>query len=130
MAKRVVFLTEVLEWDEAPQKLTPLVGRAEDLARENDLAETFDLVVARSFGPPAVLAECAARFLTVGGYLIVSEPPEPVEGRWNSSGLGQLGLELLESVRSGSHFQVLRKKRNTPEQYPRPVGVPGKKPLF
>ena len=36
---------------------------------------TFDMVVARSFGPPPVLAECAAPLLKVGGWLLVSEPP-------------------------------------------------------
>ncbi|HET9772856.1 MAG TPA: RsmG family class I SAM-dependent methyltransferase, partial [Acidimicrobiia bacterium] len=34
-------------------------SRAEEAARRPGLRETFDAVVARSFGPPAVTAECA-----------------------------------------------------------------------
>jgi 16S rRNA (guanine527-N7)-methyltransferase len=53
-------------------------GRAEDLARVPALSGSFDAVVARSFGPPAVTAECASGFLSVGGLLVVSDPPAPV----------------------------------------------------
>lgn len=49
--------------------------RAELYGREGSHRATFDGVVARSFGPPAVVAECAAPLLRVGGWLIVSEPP-------------------------------------------------------
>jgi 16S rRNA (guanine527-N7)-methyltransferase len=52
-------------------------GRAEDLARVPDLRGSFDAVVARSFGPPAVTAECGSGFLSVGGLLVVSDPPTP-----------------------------------------------------
>jgi hypothetical protein len=45
-----------------------------------------ELVVARSFGPPAATAECAVRFLQVGGYLVVSEPRRtPIVGRMKVS---------------------------------------------
>lgn len=49
--------------------------RAEEAGRSPTWRGGFDLVVARSFGPPAVTAECAAPFLRVGGRLVVSEPP-------------------------------------------------------
>ena len=66
-------------------------GRAEDLGRDPTLRATFDLVTARSFGPPAVTAECASPLLVAGGTLLVSEPPEDAD-RWDESGLSQLGL--------------------------------------
>ena len=49
--------------------------RAEVGGRDPLLRGAFDGVVVRSFGPPAVVAECAAPFLRQGGWLIVSEPP-------------------------------------------------------
>ena len=52
-------------------------GRAEELARDPELRGGFDLVTARSFGPPATTAECAVGFLNAGGYLVVTEPPAP-----------------------------------------------------
>ena len=58
-------------------------GRAEEAARLPRLRQQFDLVSSRSFGPPAVAAECGAPFLTVGGLMVVSEPPgRSGEERW------------------------------------------------
>lgn len=130
MEKRTAFLREVLEWEDAPAGAEVVTGRAEALARQSELDGTFDLVVARSFGPPSVLAECASRFLTVGGLLIVSEPPEPTPDRWLPAGLGQLGLRDDGAIRTTANFRLLRQVRRTPATFPRPIGTPGKKPLF
>jgi 16S rRNA (guanine527-N7)-methyltransferase len=108
-------------------------GRAEEFGRIPEMRQQFDLVTARSFGPPAVTAECGAPLLISGGLLIVSEPPEPTEGvRWPSDGLDLLGLEAAARVRVDGRFgyQVLRKVQSTPERYPRRVGIPAKRPLF
>lgn len=131
MEKRMNFLREVLEWPDAPTDAEVITGRAEDLARDPNLESSFDLVTARSFGPPAVVAECAVRFLRIGGVLIVSEPPDDSDrSRWNHKALTKLGLHDNGRVRHGAAFRVLVKIRPTPEEYPRAVGVPGKKPLF
>jgi len=131
MEKRMVFLREVLEWPGAPSGAEVITARAEDLARESDLEESFDLVTARSFGPPAVAAECAVRFLKVGGLLIVSEPPDDdLPDRWPPSGLGKLGMTSRGRVRFGAAYQILEKTKPTPPQYPRPSGTPKKNPLF
>ena len=96
MEKRTAFLREVLTWEGAPQGGRVETGRAEALARTPRLNESFDLVTARSFGPPAVAAECATRFLKVGGYLIVSEPPnDDSPSRWKPDAIGQLGLHAV-----------------------------------
>jgi 16S rRNA (guanine527-N7)-methyltransferase len=131
MEKRTAFLREVLGWENAPGNSAVWTGRAEALSREVTLADEFDLVTARSFGPPAVTAECAVRFLKVGGILIVSEPPDDdAESRWKPDALGQLGLHVVERVRHGAAYQILRKVRPTPDRFPRPIGTPGKSPLF
>jgi 16S rRNA (guanine527-N7)-methyltransferase len=131
MEKRTRFLKEVLAQPEAPLEGEVFNGRAEELAREAVLSGKFDLVTARSFGPPAVTAECAARFLKVGGNLVVSEPPDDSEvGRWNVEILAKLGLKPLGRVRHGAAFQVLTKTMPTPKEYPRGVGIPNKLPLF
>jgi 16S rRNA (guanine527-N7)-methyltransferase len=131
MIKRMRFLTEVLEEADAPTNAEVITGRAEQVARNPLLSGSFDLVTARSFGPPAVTAECAVRFLKVGGVLIVSEPPDDSEtGRWNREVLSELGLEAKGRVRHGAAFQILLKTSPTPEKYPRSIGIPGKSPLF
>jgi 16S rRNA (guanine527-N7)-methyltransferase len=130
MTKRSKFLIEVLEWPGSPDALV-VNARAEEAARWPELDGVFDLVTARSFGAPSVTAECAVRFLKVGGALVVSEPPDDAElGRWSPSGLGELGLKDLGRTRKGSAFRVLVKERATALKYPRESGVPKKKPLF
>ena len=129
MAKRVAFLREVLTWVGAPSNGEVVEGRAEDLARSEALEESVELVTARSFATPAATAECAARFLVVGGRLIVSEPPG-APPRWDERGLSLLGLERGDTVTDGHTYQVIEKVAPTPALYPRRSGVPGKRPLF
>ena len=129
MAKRVAFLREVLAWPDAPGRARVEEGRAEDLARSAGLEALFPLVTSRSFGPPAVTAECAARFLVVGGLLVVSEPPEREE-RWSGKGLRELGLVDEGDFVHGLKFRILRKDAETPPQFPRRSGIPAKRPLF
>lgn len=131
MKKRMKLLSEVLAWPDAPSGATLIVGRAEEIARDPALGEVADLVTARSFGPPAVTAECASRFLKIGGLLVVSEPPDDREiGRWNVERLAILGLEPLGRVRHGAAFQILVKNAPTPHEFPRGTGIPGKTPWF
>lgn len=130
MNKRTNFLREVLAWEGAPSQMEVITGRAEVVARESLADGVFDLVTARSFGPPAVTAECAVRFLRIGGLLVVSEPPEEQRDRWNEKILRSIGLQDLGGVRHGSSFHVLVKVSATPKEFPREVGVPGKRPLF
>ncbi len=125
--------------------------RAEVGGRDPLLRGAFDGVVVRSFGPPAVVAECAAPFLRKGGWLIVSEPPaekdsseDPTRGdpgdlgtatggasdRWPAKSLAQLGLTPVAFVRQQFAYQVLRQAELCPDKFPRRDGVPGRKPLF
>ncbi len=131
MAKRNNLLIEAFAWPGAPKGAEVITARAEEAARWPEFDGAFDLVTARSFGPPATTAECAVRFLKVGGALIVSEPPtERTEERWSPSGLELLGLSAQGRSRYGAGFEVLVKVSATNERYPRPIGIPKKKPLF
>jgi 16S rRNA (guanine527-N7)-methyltransferase len=108
-------------------------ARAEEAGRQPDLRATFDLVVSRGFGPPAVTAECGAPFLRVGARLVVSEPPaesDKHEFRWPPAGLAELGLAPSEEWRKPFHYQAFVLERPCPDRYPRRVGVPAKRPLF
>ncbi len=46
-------------------------GRAETIAREDDLCGRFDLAFCRAVGVPAIACELAVPFLAIGGTLIV-----------------------------------------------------------
>ena len=103
-------------------------GRAEVVGR-GELRGWADVVVARSFGAPAVTAECAAPLLHPGGRLVVSEPPD-AQARWDAAGLARLGLRLDRRSDSSPVMQLLVQTGPCPDEFPRRDGVPGKHPLF
>lgn len=143
-ARRASFLRAAAAELGMLSRVTVLHERAEEAGRVLRWRETFDAVTARSFGAPAVTAECGAPFVRVGGVMVVSNPPgqQPpppptpqVElvgpPRWPAAGLETLGLlpGRVESV-GGFSFQVLAKAAPCPDRYPRRSGLPERKPLF
>ncbi len=157
--RRTEFLEEAIRSLAWRTRLQVVCARAEEAGRDPALRETFDLVVARSFGPPAVTAECAAPFLRVGGLLVVSEPPRPdrpvldehapptgdvaLDGtavggsppdpgteRWRAEELAELGLEPLGPARARFGYQVLVQVNPCPTRFPRRPGMATKRPLY
>lgn len=127
--RRTGFLADAvarLGWQDRIQVVR---ARAEEAGWGRDLRAAFDLVTARSFGPPAVTAECAAPFLRVGGHLLVSEPPDGVD-RWPTGGLARLGLALVALGTGPPRMASLEQIAACPDTYPRAVGRPTKRPLF
>jgi 16S rRNA (guanine527-N7)-methyltransferase len=105
--------------------------RAELVGRDSAWREQFELVTARGFAPSAPTAEIAAGLVAVGGAVVVSEPPEPEPDRWPAVNLREVGLGPAEmAVAAGAHFAVMRKAGAVPEEYPRRVGRPAKRPLW
>ena len=107
-------------------------ARAEEAARRPDLRETYDAVVARSFAPPPVTAECAVAFLRLGGHLIVSEPPaDDIHGpRWPAEGLEALGFAPADRFGTPEATFVRLTKTRSDGRWPRRVGIPAKRPLW
>ncbi len=103
--------------------------RAEEAGR-GILRGTIHYVVARSFGPPAVTAECAAPLLSVGGILVVAEPPGGDRARWGDQGLALLGMRIGPTVSHPTAYQVIVQETACPARFPRRTGVPSKRPLF
>ena len=115
-------------------------ARAELLGRDQRYRGGFAAVISRSFGPPAITAECGAPFLEVGGRLIVSEPPGhvsaagadalPATDRWPAEGCQKLGLRPELGIREVFGFAILRQVSPCSDRYPRRPGIPAKRPLF
>ncbi|MEY2423304.1 MAG: rRNA (guanine527-N7)-methyltransferase [Acidimicrobiaceae bacterium] len=126
-ARRTSFLESAVGELGLADRMTVVADRAERSARDDRWRGTFTLVVARSFGPPAVTAECASGFLHVGGRLLVSEPPADDPNRWPPGPLVELGL--IDHGRWGQ-IRVLEQAAPVSERYPRRVGVPAKRPLW
>lgn len=104
-------------------------GDAVELAREPALAGAFDLVVARSFGPPALTAECATGFARIGGRLIVSEPEVDDPDRWPAAPLSELGLAVRASARE-PRFVELAKVAPHGARHPRRLAAMRRNPLY
>lgn len=125
---------EFLRWSVAELQLAGRVSvaaeRAELAARQPDHRGRYEVVTARSFGPPGVVAECAAPLLGHGGRLVVSEPPLPSAGRWPSPGLAELGLGPAVVHAGPPRLVVIARVGLCPERYPRRPGIPGKRPVF
>ncbi|HEY6533152.1 MAG TPA: RsmG family class I SAM-dependent methyltransferase [Acidimicrobiales bacterium] len=127
MEKRTALLVEAVAAMGAGDRCRVVTGRAEDMGRSDELRGAAVAVLARSFGPPAVTAECGSPFLALGGRLVVSEPPQ-VSNRWPVAGLAQLGLEIAPDSVPGA--QVLVQRAPCPARFPRRNGIPAKRPLF
>ncbi len=135
--RRCSFLQTAIEQLEVTNRVRILTGRAEEFARQVEFRGTCDAVVARSFGPPAVTAECAIGFMAgPGAVLLISEPPqiEPQQTdspRWSEAGLNLLGLELGERKSDGlATIQQVTMTVSCGAKYPRRVGIPAKRPIF
>lgn len=126
-ARRAEFLVWAVEELGLADRVVVDHRRAELAGRDPARRAAMALVVARSFGPPPVVAECAAPLLMVGGRLVVSEPPETTE-RWPAEGLAALGLE--PDPLDTADFVRFRQAVPCPDRYPRRDGVPAKRPLF
>jgi 16S rRNA (guanine527-N7)-methyltransferase len=129
MQRRAAFLRRAVAALGLGNRAAVAEERAESVGR-SDARGTLDVVVARSFGPPAVVAECAAPLLRVGGLLVVSEPPEDAGPRWPAEGLRRLGLEPGAIADHGFRYHWSRQAALCPDGYPRGIGRPSKRPLF
>jgi 16S rRNA (guanine527-N7)-methyltransferase len=130
-ARRCESLDRALEVLGIGDRVEVVAGRAEELGRRDDLRASFDLVVARGFGPPPATAECAAPLLRLGGHLSVSEPPESRDDRWPPDGMAELGFSppRVERV-GGSGYMVVELVHPCSDRYPRRNGIPEKRPLW
>ncbi|MGH9110231.1 MAG: RsmG family class I SAM-dependent methyltransferase [Acidimicrobiales bacterium] len=141
--RRAGFLSGAVRRCSLESRVEVVHERAEICGRDPRHRGAYDAVVSRSFGPPAVTAECAAGFLRIGGILVTSEPPPPapatagdgvrrgVSGaRWPAEGLELLGMTPAPTFRSDFTYQVVRQASACPDRFPRRIGVPAKRPLF
>lgn len=132
--RRAAFLEQALEDLGLHDRIEICASRAEEAGREPSRRGSADLVVSRSFGAPAIVAECAAPLLRDGGRLVVSEPPaDPtvtVSARWDAGGLSVVGLRVADMIPGPPAFVVLEQIEACPDRYPRRVGIPAKRPLF
>lgn len=120
-----------------------LHGRAETLAHEPSLRETFDCVVAKALAPLPVAAELCFPFVKINGASIflkgesINKTSELSEGKAVMKLLGAGAVEIhsytLPALPELSRKRMLvaaKKSSSTPSKYPRKPGIPQKRPLM
>jgi len=104
-------------------------ARAEEFAHEADRRASYDLVVARSFGPADELAECALPLLKSTGVLSVSVADE-TRARWVEAAPA-LGLRLTEQgERRTGRFLLVEMDGPAPATWPRRPAARRRSPLL
>jgi 16S rRNA (guanine527-N7)-methyltransferase len=121
----------------ALKNLRIAVGRAEELGRNANMREKFDVVLARAVAALPTLLEYCSPFVRPGGWIVL----------WKSMDIGE-ELQASERAQSELHcpfsflhpydiggtwgqrqLLVFHKETRLSPQYPRKTGVPGKEPL-
>ncbi len=136
VGKKAAFLEHLVVALEL-EGVTVHTGRAETLARQDSLRESFDLALVRGVARLSLLLEYTLPFCRVGGRTVALKhgglEREIAEAAFALSELGgqfegifPVNLEGLTDDRVVAAFA---KTAPTPERYPRRVGIPGKRPL-
>lgn len=125
--------------DELELSVTAISGRAEDLAKQTDYRDHFDVVISRAVARLNVLDELCMPFVKVGGRFIALKGAAGQEELSETmNGIQKLGGQL-QGTDEYSLFTVddeekrvmvrIDKISATPKEYPRAFGAIKKKPL-
>lgn len=132
--KRIKFLDEVVN-ELGLEKVTTIHARAEELAKNKEHRENYDLVLSRAVANLSTLGEYCIPFVKMGGNFISyksGEIEEEVNAAKNAVKIlgGQIKdiykFDLSDQKRS---FVTIEKIKTTPKTYPRKAGTPSKEPL-
>ena len=135
-AKKTDFLrhiTQELELD----NVEIVTGRAEEIAKQEQYRENFDVVLSRAVASLPTLVELTLPFCAIGGSLIAMKKGNiEIEIDKAAKAISLLGGNLRE-IKNIDLFVFDDKRRliiidkvsTTPEKYPRRVGMPGKRPI-
>ena len=136
LAKRLKFLDEVISTLEL-ENITTLHGRAEDIGKNDNYREKYDLCVSRAVANLSTLSEYCLPLVKENGYFISYKSGEITEELSSSkkaiSILGGNNPELvyfkLPDSNMDRSFVIIKKEKKTPKKYPRKAGLPSKEPI-
>ena len=135
--KRINFLNLVIE-ELGLTGVCAVHGRAEELARDPEYRESFDICVSRAVSRLSSLSELCIPFVKPEGCFIpykTNNSDEEIKEAGKAITLlgGKIDRKIDVSIGS-SHlarsFPVIIKIKPTPNTYPRKNGVPQKKPIL
>jgi len=134
--KKLMFIDEVIEKLNLVNIQT-IHGRAEDLARKNELREKFDLGVSRAVANLSTLSELCLPFIKNGKkfifYKSIESNNEIAAAKNALDILGKCKTVIYDSVIPGTDIQrkliLAEKHKSISNKYPRKAGEPNRHPL-
>jgi 16S rRNA (guanine527-N7)-methyltransferase len=106
-SKRTDFLHRALHRLDLDERMVVITADVHDLGRMIAHAGAYDAVTARSFGAPDRTVRVALQFVSVGGEILVSDPPG--SDRWPAVLAGDLGRQVVV-IRSEGGVTVLGRR--------------------
>ena len=136
VGKKVAFLQYLVQMLEFPD-VNLHHGRAESLAHDVELRESFDVVLARGVARLPVLSELTLPFCKLGGVVVAHKKGDIANELKNAQkAIKTLGGRFdamhpvdLPGLKDNRSLVVLEKIAPTPTRYPRRPGLPKKHPL-
>ena len=135
--KRLIFLNEVIEKIGLDNART-IHARAEELGKQKDHREQYDIVVSRAVAELSNLFELCIPFAKVGGYTVSyksDDSDKEIEdsvyaGRILSGQKPEVKRFILPNTDIYRRFVMVKKSKPTPAKYPRNPSVIKKHPLI
>lgn len=134
--KRINFLNQVCE-KLGLKDIKCIHTRAEELANNAEHREIYEIVVSRAVARLNILLEYMLPFVKVGGLCICMKGPN-IEEELKEAEKAILVLGgkvekvenfLLPESDIERNIVIIKKVKNTPNQYPRKAGLPSKQPI-
>ena len=132
--KKIMVLNDVIE-KLGLEKIEALHVRAEELARENDYREKFDIVTTRAVSNLSTISEYMLPFVKIGGKALCMKGPNIKQELEDAKKAIQvLGgeIEKIEKFNIDDferNIIIIKKVKNTNKKYPRGQGKPAKEPI-
>lgn len=134
--KRVQFLNEVIE-TLGLENITAIHGRAEDIAKQSEYREQFDVCVSRAVANLTSLSEYCIPFVKIGGSFIPYKSEKTEEELFCADkAIFLLGGKIIEKeeviLPDSDIYRCLiniKKIKSTPKKFPRKAGMPTKEPI-
>lgn len=132
--KRLNFLNEVIS-ELSLENIYTVHGRAEDVAKEKDHREKYDLCVSRAVANLSTLSELCIPFVKLGGSFVSYKSDKATEEITKADKaikiLGGSFKKRIDFDLDGNNrtFIIIDKISSTTKKYPRKAGTPAKEPL-
>lgn len=134
--KRINFLNDVIKSINL-ENINTIHARAEELGKNENHRESYDVVVSRAVAKLNVLIEYMLPFVKVGGMCICMKGSNVEEIEEANNAIEILGgkIEKIEKLQLPDsdivrNNIIIKKVKNTPNKYPRKAGTPQKEPII